>query len=99
MRELTLVFGEKEGREKRLSTFVRVDRCGPWHRDSALWMVQIDTSRVTYGVPGSGVYEEMKAKPLVRGCYEVMTTGTGDAIFTVDSLGAVTALDSLPPLP
>lgn len=98
-RELTLVFGKKEGRERRIQVFVRVDRCGPWHRDSALWMVDIDTSRVTYGVPGPGVHQHMEAQPLAPGCYEVMTTGTGGAIFTVDSLGTVAALDSLPPLP
>lgn len=95
-RELTLVFGETKGRERRMSSFVRVDRCGPWDRDSALWLVSIDTSRLTYGVPGPGASQESEARPLGPGCYLAHMSGTGSVVFAVDSLGAVTELDSLP---
>ena len=95
-RELTLVFGEKKGRERRMSSFVRVDRCGPWARDSAMWLVSIDTSRVTYGVPGPGARAEREARPLVPGCYYAHMSGTGSVAFRIDSLGAVTELDSIP---
>jgi hypothetical protein len=96
-RDLTLVFGEKEGRERRMSSFVRVDRCGAWHRDSAMWILSIDTSRVTYGVPGPGTSQQAEARPLTPGCYQASMSGTGSVGFTVDSLGVVTELDSLPP--
>lgn len=98
-RELTLVFGEKEGRERRMSSFVRVDRCGPWDRDSAMWMVSVDTSRVTYGVPGPGTHQEAEARPLRPGCYYAHMSGTGSVAFRIDSLGGVTALDSIPSFP
>jgi hypothetical protein len=94
-RELTLVVGEKRGRERRMSAFLRVDRCGTWHRDSAMWIVSIDTSRVTYGVPGPGARSQVEARPLVPGSYHAHMGGTGQVVFTVDSLGGVTALDSL----
>lgn len=95
-RELTLVFGEKQGRERRMSSFVRVDRCGPWERDSAMWLVTIDTSRVTYGVTGPGARADVEARPLVPGCYYAHMSGTGSVAFRIDSLGAVTELDSIP---
>lgn len=95
-RELTLLFGEKKGRERRMSASVRVDRCGPWSRDSAMWLVSIDTSRVTYGVPGPGAQEEAPARPLEPGCYYAHMSGTGMVAFTIDSIGGVAELDSIP---
>ena len=95
-RDLTFVLGQKEGRERRIQSYVRVDRCGPWYRDSAMWIASADTSRVTYGVTGPGATEQQPARPLVPGCYSVMTGGTGSVAFAVDSLGGVTQLDSVP---
>lgn len=98
-RDLTLVFGHTEGRERRMSSIVRVDRCGPGDIDDALWIVSIDTSRVTYGVPGPGAQPMAEARPLGPGCYHASMSGTGTVGFTVDSLGAVTELDSIPSFP
>ena len=99
-RDLTLVFGRNAGRERRISTFVRIDRCGEvergGHGGGSMWMVSVDTSRITYGHTGPAAVEEMKARPLGPGCYYVLTTGTGDMAFTIDSAGAVIQLDSVP---
>ncbi|HZG43524.1 MAG TPA: hypothetical protein VEY93_11210 [Longimicrobium sp.] len=98
--ELTLVFGRKRGRERPISSVVRVDRCDDANRDSyegkALWIVSVDTSRMTYGVTGPGVFAETKAAPLTPDCYFVSMSGTGSASFVVDSTGGVTELDEVP---
>lgn len=99
-RNLTFVLGHKPGRERRISAFLRVERCGDYARygynREAMWLVQVDTSRVTYGQPGPAAREDMQARPLVPGCYHAHVSGTGQTAFTVDSAGAVTELDSVP---
>jgi hypothetical protein len=101
--DLTFLFGHDRGRERRLSTFIRVDRCDQiaqgGHGGKSMWMVQIDTARITYGETGPGAWAESPARPLTPGCYHVMTTGTGKLVFSVGPDGAVTELDSLPPAP
>jgi hypothetical protein len=98
--DLTLVFGRKRHRERRISAVVRVERCDDANRGSydgkALWLVSVDTSHITYGVAGPGVSEEMKASPLTPDCYFVSMSGTGSTSFVVDSTGGVTELDEVP---
>jgi hypothetical protein len=99
-RDLTLVLGRKPGRERRISSYVRIDRCGEFARIGyayeAMWIVGVDASRITYGHTGPAAVEQMKARPLVPGCYHATTSGTGEVAFTVDSAGAVTQLESVP---
>jgi hypothetical protein len=98
--DLTLVFGRKRGRERTISGFVRVDRCDDANRSGydgrALWLVSVDTSRITYGVTGPGASEQMKAERLTPDCYFVSMSGTGSTSFVVDSTGGVTELDEVP---
>lgn len=96
---LTLVLGKTRGRENHVSTSLRIDRCAyNWledDQDRALWKGHVDGSRVVYG-SASGAADMRGAPALGPGCYHVTTSGTGDVAFTVDSLGRVTQLDSLP---
>ena len=101
--DLTFLFGRDQGRERRISIFVRVDRCDRiaqgGHGGESMWMVQIDTSRITYGETGPGAWAESPARPLTPGCYHVMMSGTGGLVFSVGPNGAITELDSLPRAP
>jgi hypothetical protein len=96
---LTLVLGKWRGREDHLSTHLRIDRCGyDWledDEDRALWKGHVEGSRVVYR--DSSEAADMRGAPaLGPGCYHVTTSGTGEVAFTVDSLGRVTQLDSVP---
>lgn len=93
---LTLIFGERRGREMSIHSHVWMNRCQAGSAGESLWEAQIDTSRVTYGHAGPGVLNQTPARPLTPGCYHVTMDGPGTLVFSVDPSGAVTELDSIP---
>jgi len=106
---LVFALGARRGHEKSFQWLIRVDRCEDpgrgYYKGDALWTAWVDHSkfwkwptRVTYGVAGKGIEVLDSVKPLTVGCYLATTNGTGDIAFVIDSAGAVTELDSVPPL-
>jgi hypothetical protein len=91
-----LVFGSSAEQEKRMSLVVRVDHCserdGSGQPRPALWIIDIDTSRATYGVTGPRVRENDPTTPLAPGCYRVSTSGSGHNVFIVEPDGMILEL-------